>query len=60
MPKHKDDYGGGNTGPDARNKPSDLDGPGYSDASYRPGYPLEKSLKGSSENDLKSGFKKGG
>ncbi len=43
----------------ARNKPSDLDGPGYSDKSYRPGYPLDKSLKGTSENDLKAGFKKG-
>lgn len=42
-----------------RNKPSDLDGPGYSDASYAPGYPLDKSLQGCSTDDLKTGFKKG-
>jgi len=42
----------------ARNKPSDLDGPGYSDESYRPGYPLKTSLKDASEEDLKRGFKK--
>ena len=44
----------------ARNRPSDLDGPGYSDASYRPGYPTERSLPERSEDDLKRGFKKGG
>lgn len=43
-----------------RNKPSDLDGAGYSDASYRPGYPIDKSLQETSEKDLKTGFKKGG
>ena len=43
----------------ARNHPSDLEGAGYSDASYRPGYPLDKSLPGCSEEDLKTGFKKG-
>ena len=42
----------------ARNKPSDLDGPGYSDKSYRPGYPLKTSLKDTSEEDLKRGFTK--
>lgn len=44
---------------EARNKPSDLDGPGFSLKSYRPGYSLEKSLQGCSEDDLKRGFKKG-
>ena len=39
-----------------RNKPGDLDGEGYSDASYKPGYPLDKSLKEASETDLKRGF----
>ena len=43
-----------------RNKPSDLDGKGYSDASYRPGYSLDKSLPDCSEDDLKTGFKKKG
>ena len=43
-----------------RNQPSDLDGSGYSSDSYRPGYPLDKSLPGVSEDDLKRGFKKGG
>lgn len=40
--------------------PSDLDGTGYSDKSYRPGYGLEKSLPERSEDDLKRGFKEGG
>lgn len=43
-----------------RNRPSDLDGQGFSDASYRPGYPLDTSLKEASEEDLKRGFQKGG
>ena len=43
-----------------RNLPSDLDGSGYSADSYRPGYPIDKSLPGTSEEDLKRGFKKGG
>jgi len=43
---------------DARNKPGDLDGPGYSDKSYRPGYPLKSSLPEVSEDDLKRGFHK--
>ena len=43
-----------------RNQPSDLDGYGYSDHSYRPGYSLETSLQGCTEDDLKRGFKKGG
>ncbi len=43
---------------EARNKPSDLDGAGYSSKSYRPGYEVE--LKHCSEEDLKRGFKKGG
>ena len=50
----KNGSGGG-----ARNKPSDLGGTGYSDASYRPGYPIDKSLKDCSESDFKTGFKKG-
>jgi|ETNvirenome_6_85_1030632.scaffolds.fasta_scaffold01134_11 hypothetical protein len=41
-----------------RNKPSDLDGAGYSSVSYRPDYSLKKSLQGCSEEDLKTGFKK--
>lgn len=41
-----------------RNKPSDLDGDGYSSASYRPGYSIDKSLKEASEKDLKRGFQK--
>jgi len=44
----------------ARNKPSDMDGEGYSDASYRPGYSLDKSLQECDESDLKTGFKKKG
>ena len=43
---------------EARNKPSDLDGAGYSKASYRPGYSLDTSLQECSEDDLKTGFKK--
>ncbi len=43
---------------EARNKPSDLDGAGFSSKSYRPGYSLDKSLQGCSEDDLKRGFKK--
>lgn len=42
------------------NKPQDLEGSGYSDASYRPGYSIDKSLKETSESDLKRGFKTGG
>ncbi len=42
------------------NKPSDMDGAGYSPKSYRPGYDLGKSLKETSEADLKRGFKPGG
>ena len=45
---------------DNRNRPEDLDGPGYSDKSYRPGYPLTESLQEASETDLKRGFQKGG
>lgn len=41
-------------------KPSDLEGNGYSDKSYTPGYPLEKSLPETSEEDLKRGYKPGG
>lgn len=41
-----------------RDKPSDLDGKGFSDKSYRPGYSLDKSLKDSSEEDLKRGYKR--
>lgn len=41
----------------SRNRPSDLDGEGYSSKSYKPGYPLDKSLKGCGEDDLKRGFK---
>lgn len=44
----------------AREKPSDLDGAGYSDASYRPGYSLDTSLPETSEDELKAGLKKGG
>ena len=44
---------------ETRNKPSDLDGEGFSDASYRPGYSLDKSLQGCSVDELKTGFKKG-
>ena len=44
----------------SRNRPSDLDGPGYSDKSYRPGYPIDKSLKETGEDDLKRGYKPGG
>jgi len=42
-----------------RDSPSDLDGKGFSDASYRPGYSVDKSIPGCSENDLKTGYKKG-
>ena len=42
---------------ETRNRPSDLDGKGFSDASYRPGYSLKESLQGCSEEDLKKGFK---
>ena len=42
-----------------RNKPSDLDGAGYSDKSYRPGYSHQASRKGTSEDDVKRGFTKG-
>ncbi len=42
------------------NKPSDLDGQGYSDDSYNPGYSLDKALQECDETDLKRGFKKGG
>ena len=45
---------------EARNKPGDLDGDGYSSASYSPGYGLDKSLQGCSTEDLKRGFKKSG
>lgn len=45
---------------ETRNRPSDLDGQGFSDASYRPGYSLDKSLQECSEEELKRGFKKGG
>lgn len=41
-------------------KPSDMDGQGYSDASYNPGYPIDRSLPDCSEDDLKRGFKEGG
>ena len=42
------------------NKPSDMEGKGYSSKSYRPGYGIDKSLKETSEADLKRGFKPGG
>lgn len=45
---------------EARNKPSDLDGEGYSSDSYSPGYSLNTSLQGCSTEDLKRGFKKHG
>lgn len=48
--------GQGESGP----KPSDLDGQGYSDASYNPGYPLDTSLPDVTKDDMKRGFKKGG
>lgn len=44
---------------ESRNNPSDMDGPGFSSASYRPGYPIDRSLQECSETDLKRGFKKG-
>lgn len=47
-------------GDETRNNPSDLDGKGFSDASYRPGYGLDKSLQETNETDLKRGFKEGG
>ena len=57
----KHDYGQGPVRHEKlRNKPSDMGGSGYSDASYRPGYDLGKSLKEASEDDLKRGFQKGG
>lgn len=43
-----------------RAKPSDLDGQGYSDKSYKPGYELGESLCDTSEEDMKRGFKPGG
>jgi len=43
-----------------RDKPSDLDGKGFSDKSYRPGYSLDKSLQDKSEDDLKRGYSKKG
>lgn len=45
---------------EARDRPSDMDGQGYSDASYRPGYSTDRSLPGVSETDLKRGYKEGG
>lgn len=42
-----------------RDRPSDLDGKGFSSKSYRPGYDLDKSLKEASETDLKRGYQKG-
>jgi hypothetical protein len=61
MAEHSYPTSGARTGAkEARNKPSDLDGPGYSDKSYRPGYPLDRSLQECDETDLKTGFKKGG
>ena len=44
---------------EARNEPKDLEGAGYSSASYSPGYPIDKSLKEASTEDLKRGFQKG-
>ena len=44
----------------SRNRPSDLDGEGYTSKSFKPGYPIDKSLQECSEDDLKRGFKKGG
>lgn len=43
-----------------RDRPSDLDGQGYSDESYRPGYPTKGSLGEASETDLKRGYTEGG
>ena len=60
MPEHKGYPASQATGAKgARNKPSDLDGEGYSDASYAPGYSLDTSLQECSTEDLKRGFKKG-
>ena len=42
---------------ESRNNPSDLDGAGFSKASYRPGYSLDRSLQECDETDLKRGFK---
>ncbi len=42
---------------ETRNRPDHLDGKGFSDASYRPGYSLKESLQGCTEADLKKGFK---
>ena len=39
----------------ARNKASDLKGV-ESDKSYRPGYPLDKSIPGKSEDEMLRGF----
>lgn len=41
-----------------RDKPSDMDGPGYCDAPYSPGYPIDKSLQEASLTDLKRGYQK--
>ena len=43
---------------EGRNNPSDLDGQGYSSKSYRPGYPIGRSLQEASETDLKRGYQK--
>lgn len=51
---------GKSTDVDNRNRPSDLDGEGFSDKSYRPGYSIDRSLQEASETDLKRGFQKGG
>ena len=56
--KHEVSPGHATGAKESRNKPSDLDGAGYSDASYRPGYSLDRSLQECSEADLKTGFKK--
>lgn len=42
-----------------RDRPSDMDGEGFSSKSYRPGYDLDKSLKEADETDLKRGYQKG-
>ena len=58
--KHENEYPSGRASgaKGERNRPSDLDGKGFSTKSYRPGYSLDKSLQGCSETDLKRGFKK--
>lgn len=43
-----------------RDKPSDLDGKGFSDKSFKPGYSLDKSLQDKSEEDLKRGYDRKG